>query len=86
MLGYVEGRSLLSLISDVTATRKGWGHEINSHTSVFTTSWLNRCLGSGHPYGCGYDADGRVSNASALFFCWRRRSGERIDLYLALIY
>ena len=42
MLGYVEGRSLLSLISDVTATRKGSGHEINSHTSVFTTSWLDR--------------------------------------------
>ena len=66
MLGYADGWSFLSLISDVTATRKGSGHKINSHTSVFATSWLDRCLGSGHPCGCGYAADGRVSNASAL--------------------
>ena len=38
MLRQADGLSLLSLISDVTATRKGSGHEINSHTSVFAAS------------------------------------------------
>ena len=66
MLEYVDGWSLLSLISDETATRKGSGHEINFHTSVFANSWLDRCLSSGHPCGCGYSADRRFSNASAL--------------------
>ena len=58
--------SLLSVISDVVATRKGAGYGMNSHTSAFATSWLDRCLESGHPCGCGHAADGRLSNASAL--------------------
>ena len=44
MLRQTDGWSLLSLISDVTTTRKGAGHEINSHTSIFAISWLERCL------------------------------------------
>ena len=58
--------SLLSVISDVVATRKGAGYGMNSHTSAFATSWLDRCLESGHPCGCSHAADGRLSNASAL--------------------
>lgn len=66
MLRQADEWSLLSVISDVAATRKESGYELNSHTSVFATSWLDRCLESGHPCGCGNAADGRLSNASAL--------------------
>ena len=65
MLRQADEWSLLSVISDVAATRKESGYELNSHTSVFATSWLDRCLESGHSCGCGHAADGRLSNASA---------------------
>ena len=51
MLRYADGWSLLSLISDVGATRKGSEHEINSHTSVEPRS------GSTDAYGAGILAD-----------------------------
>ncbi len=47
MLRYADGWSLLSLISDVAAIRKGTGYEINSYTSSSPLRGSTNAQGAG---------------------------------------